>query len=195
MPLYRATLEAELNVTASSEHQAEKYGRSDAAEFVAQNTHVLADLAPAGPDDEETLSYDDVTFRASAECLDEIDEDDDEEDETERDWVATASFDVFFEAPDMEAAGAMAIGLPFRLHCMDTLAALCVRLDLGEPEFGPGVDRILLDAEASDADSLQRFREALTHRIEGASLVEEDGRHVVVLPPAPGMEPAAAPTP
>lgn len=193
MPLYRATLEVELNVTASSETQAERYGRSDAAEFVAQNVHVLADLAPANPDEEITRSFHDVTFRSSAECLEEIEEGEDEDEE--RDWVATASFDVVFEARDMDAAGSMAIGLPFRLHSMDALSTLCAGLDLGPPEFGPGVDRILLSVDATDGEALDSLGERVANRIEGALIVEEAGRRVVVLPPAPGMEPPQSPAP
>ena len=189
MPLYRATLEALINVTACSGSQAERNAREDAGEFIDQNEHDLSDIELASADDEETFSVQDLDMRASAECVD--DQVDDDDDETERDWQVTVSFDVVFEAADRDAASAMAVGLPFRLDAMDKVTSLCVGDDVEDPEFD-GIDRILLDPGISEF-TLANLREGLPRRIEGAVLETEGPRPVVVLPPAPGMN--AEPTP
>lgn len=197
MPLYRATLCADLEVTASRWSRAERYAREDGAEFVAEHTHYLREIGPARDDDEQTTSLDDVTFKSEVKRLDGVvDDDDDDNEETEDvDWSATCSFDVVFEADDIDSATAMAIGIPFRIDCMDTLYGISVRFALGEVWAENKVDEILVGRPHDDPDIDASVEKALSLAIKGATLRVEGDRYLVTIPTAPGLEPPVAPSP
>lgn len=191
MPRYRATLSATLNVTANSPGQAERYARDDAAQFLADNTHELDGICEVGPDEEETMSTDELTFSASVESEDYVEAEGDENDADEVVWDADVSFDVVFEAESLSRASEMAIGIPYQLCCCDKVEVIARDNGLPEPALGSDIDKIHIDGIGEfDVD---RFRTALSEAMSDASFEVEEGNLVVTLPPAPGMAHAAAP--
>lgn len=191
MPRYRATLSATLNVTANSPDQAERYACDDAAQFLADNTHELDGICEVGPDEEETLSADELTFSASVGSEDYVEADGDENEADEVVWDADVTFDVVFEAESLSKASEMAIGIPYQLCCCDKVEVIAKNLGLPEPALGSNVDKIHIDV-IGEFD-VEGFRAALSEAMSDASFEIEDGNLVVTLPPAPGMALAAAP--
>lgn len=188
MPRFRATLSAEMNVTAANPSQAESYCRDDGAEFLGENVHTVGDVCEADADDEVTLRLDELTYGASvsSSAYDKRDEDDEDAEFT---WDATCTFDAVFEAESLEAAKEMAIGLPFRLKSYDQVDAIAERLGKGQAEVGVAIDRIYVERDA--ADDVDSFTAAVRQAITGSYVLVTEERFEIVLPPAPGMTPPA----